>query len=340
LTGLLALALTAGCGAGSDTAASQKVIATVNGVSVYESEFDDWYLQFWGGQEGKNQYEDMYDQYRSNYLVGYVEQVALLQRAASDGVTITEEAVEVEVDRYKQQFQNSEGALDQEAFEADLKQKGFTEKSLATYFEHNMILQALYEKVTQNVTVDAADIQAYYEENKDLFSSKEMVKTRNIVVATEQEAQKIIEMLDEGSDFAELAMARSSDPSAKENGGDIPEFTEDGPYVQPYKDAAFALRQPGDYTKEPVKSDFGYHVILLENKIPAYDKTLEEARVEIESNLLAERKQSVFAEYYDEVVASSDIQYTVDPSAGEGQTTSQTTSQTTEGEVEEEAPLQ
>jgi parvulin-like peptidyl-prolyl isomerase len=299
-------------------------------------------LQFWGGEEGKNQYQDMYDQYRSNYLVGYVEQVALLQRAVSEGVVVTDEAVETEVDRYKQQFQNAEGAIDQAAFEADLVQKGFTEKSLATYFEHNMILQALYEKVTQNVTVDESDIQTYYEENKDSFSSKEMVKTRNIVVATEREAKEIIRQLDEGSDFVELAMARSSDPTAMENGGDIPEFTEDGPYVQPYKDAAFALQQPGDYTKEPVKSDFGYHVILLENKTPAYDKTLEEARVEIENNLLAERKQAVFAQYYDEVVASSDIQYTTPPE--EDQSASppgeETTEETTEESVEEEAPLQ
>jgi parvulin-like peptidyl-prolyl isomerase len=287
----------------------------------------------------------MYDQYRSNYIQGYVEQMALLQRAASEGVIISPEAISEEVERYKQQFQDGEGKIDQAAFEADLKQKGFTEASLATYFDHNMTLQALYEKVTQDVTVDDAQVQAYYDENKDLFSSGEMVKTKNIVLETEEEAREIIQLLDEGADFAELARTRSSDTSAQENGGDIPEFAADGPYVQPYKDAAFALEQPGDYTREPVQSDYGYHVILLENKIPPYDKTLEEVRTEIESNLLTELKQAVFGQYYDQALAASDIQYTTEmptqPTAQTGEAPAGNEGNgENEGDAGEEVPLQ
>jgi parvulin-like peptidyl-prolyl isomerase len=306
LLGLMVLfwVTAAGCGLTSGT-----LLGTVNGVNVYEKEFDEWYLQFWGGEEGKNQYLDMFEQYRVNYIQGYMEQVALLQRAKTDGVAVSQAAVDAEFDNYRQQFADTGGKPDMELFRADLKQKGFTEKSLRTYFENNMTLQALYTQITQDVTVDEALIRNYYEENSDLFVVNQTVKTRNIVVDTEEEAQEIIRELDEGSDFAELARTRSSDASAKDNGGDIPEFDADGPYVQPYKDAAFALSEPGEYTKAPVQSEFGYHVILLENKTAARRRDLEEVRSEIEGNLLAERKQAVFEAFLTEVIEEADIQY-------------------------------
>jgi parvulin-like peptidyl-prolyl isomerase len=304
LLGLALLLLAAGCGLFSGP-----LLGTVNGVNVYEKEFDDWYLQFWGGEEGKNQYPDMFEQYRANYIQGYMEQVALLQKAESDGVEISQAAVDAEFDNYRQQFADVDGKVDTAKFKTDLQQKGFTEKSMKLYFERNMTLQSLYTQVTQNVAVDEAQIQDYYEKNSDLFAISQTVKTRNIVVDTEEEAQEIIRELDGGSDFAELAKAKSSDASARENGGDIPEFDADGPYVQPYKDAAFALDAPGEYTRAPVQSEFGYHVILLESKTPARSRTLEEVRGEIEENLLAERKQAVFEEFLTQVIAEADIQY-------------------------------
>jgi parvulin-like peptidyl-prolyl isomerase len=284
---------------------------------VYEKEFDEWYLQFWGGEEGKNQYLDMFEQYRANYVQGYMEQVALLQRARADGIEVSKAAVDAEYDNYRQQFAGADGKTDTERFMADLKQKGFTEKSLRTYFERNMTLQTLYTQVTQDVTVDEAQIQNYYEDNSDLFVVNQTVKTRNIVVDTEEEAREIIRELDEGSDFAELARTKSSDASARENGGDIPEFDVDGPYVQPYKDAAFALNEPGEYTKTPVQSEFGYHVILLENKTSARRRPLEEVRSEIEGNLLAERKQAVFEAFLSEVIEEADIQYVNPPATSD-----------------------
>jgi parvulin-like peptidyl-prolyl isomerase len=310
LWGLLALAalIWAAAGCGSAGSASGTALGTVNGVEVYEKEFDEWYLQFWGGEEGKNQYLDMFEQYRNNYIQGYMEQVALLQKAEAEGIQASKEAVDAEIDSYKARFADAGGKVDTAQLAEDLKQKGFTEKSLRTYYERNMTLQALYTQVTQDVTVDEAQIQAYYDGNSDLFTVSQKVKTKNIVVDTEDEAREIIRELDGGSDFAELAKTKSSDASAKDNGGDIPEFDVDGPYVQPYKDAAFALNEPGDYTKEPVQSEFGYHVILLEDKTPSRARSLEEVREEIRNNLLAERKQAVFEEYLAQVIDEANIQ--------------------------------
>ena len=102
-------------------------------------------------------------------------------------------------------------------------------------------------------------IERFKKENK----GKQEVHARHILLATEEEAKQAIKSLEGGAKFEDLAKERSSGPTAK-NGGDVGYFAK-GEIVTEFSDAAFKLK-PGTYTKAPVKSQFGWHVIYVEDK--------------------------------------------------------------------------
>jgi peptidyl-prolyl cis-trans isomerase C len=106
------------------------------------------------------------------------------------------------------------------------------------------------------------------------------VHARHILVKTKEEAEAIIKELDGGASFEALANEKTNDPSGKTSGGDLGYFGP-GQMVPEFENAAFAL-EPGAYTKEPVQSQFGWHVIKVEDKRarqpPAFEQVKEQFR--------------------------------------------------------------
>lgn len=108
------------------------------------------------------------------------------------------------------------------------------------------------------------------------------VRARHILVATEEEAKAVIASLDGGAKFEDLAKEKSTDPAAQ-NGGDLGYFLADE-MVKPFADAAFALEK-GQYSRTPVQTEFGWHVILVEDKRQRTPPTYEELKAEIQNQL-------------------------------------------------------
>lgn len=100
-------------------------------------------------------------------------------------------------------------------------------------------------------------------------------KARHILLESEEEAETVIDQLDDGADFAELAREKSTGPSGP-NGGDLGWFPPDS-MVKPFSDAVVALEN-GAYTSEPVQTQFGWHVILREDSRETEPPTFEEVR--------------------------------------------------------------
>ena len=98
-------------------------------------------------------------------------------------------------------------------------------------------------------------------------STKAMVHARHILAKSEDQARKIIQKLDQGSDFSTLAKEKSTDDTTASEGGDLGWF-QSGQTIQPFA-AAVAGLEKGNYTKEPVHTQFGWHVILLEDFRPS-----------------------------------------------------------------------
>ncbi|MGZ5084631.1 MAG: peptidylprolyl isomerase, partial [Usitatibacter sp.] len=91
-------------------------------------------------------------------------------------------------------------------------------------------------------------------------------KVRHILVDKEDDAKAIIADLNKGGDFAKIAKEKSKDPGSKDNGGDL-DWGPSARYVKPFADAVTGL-QKGQTTTAPVKTDFGYHVIRLDDVRP------------------------------------------------------------------------
>lgn len=151
-------------------------------------------------------------------------------------------------------------------------------KKRMQYLTDRELHNAYFKKhVVDTVTDD--EVKARYDKEVAGLPKQEEVHARHILVKTEDEAKDVIKQLDAGKDFAALAKEKSTDPN-KDDGGDLGYFTR-GRMVKEFEDAAFALEK-GAYTKTPVKTDFGYHVILVEDKRdappPPFDQVKDQVR--------------------------------------------------------------
>lgn len=129
-------------------------------------------------------------------------------------------------------------------------------------------------------------IEARYQKEYANKKGDEEVRASHILVPTEQQAKDIIAQLQNGANFAELAKKTSTDPSAKENSGELGWFKK-GDMLPEFSDAAFALK-PGEITKAPVHTRFGWHVIKLEERRTAPPPSIDQVRDQIRQQIIQE----------------------------------------------------
>jgi peptidyl-prolyl cis-trans isomerase C len=122
-------------------------------------------------------------------------------------------------------------------------------------------------------------------------------KARHILVKTKEEAQELIKELDKGADFAELAKAKSQGPTGK-SGGDLGWF-DPTQMVPPFTSAVSAMK-PGEHSKEPVQTQFGWHVILLEETRQAEPPALADVKDELAAGLQRDSLANYVAELRNE----------------------------------------
>ena len=146
------------------------------------------------------------------------------------------------------------------------------------------VLANHYVRAFAAKAVDDKALKAAYEKAKSEHTNEDEIHARHILVANEADAKAIIADLDKGGDFAKLADAKSTDKG--ESGGDLGWFTKDK-MVPEFANAAFALKK-GEYTKTPVKSQFGWHVIQVLDRRPAKPPTFDEIKDQLSQQLTRE----------------------------------------------------
>lgn len=129
-----------------------------------------------------------------------------------------------------------------------------------SYYRDKVMMEGLLAKIAKDAGTEAG-MRKVYDEAKAAQKSEEEVNARHILVETEDEAKKVADRLKKGEDFAKLADEVSKDPGSK--GGELGWFTKDK-MVPEFADAAFKLDK--GKVSEPVKSQFGWHVIRLEDR--------------------------------------------------------------------------
>jgi len=165
---------------------------------------------------------------------------------------------------------------------------------LARYYELRALRDIFFqEEIRENVTDDSA--KELYDERIGSAEPEPEVKARHILVETEDEAKAIIQKLDDGADFAELAKQESTGPSSA-NGGDLGFFTKEQ-MVTPFADAAFAMDK-GEIS-DPVKTRFGWHVIKVEDKRDREPPKFADIKERLKASLIRQRLQQRMAELRD-----------------------------------------
>jgi peptidyl-prolyl cis-trans isomerase C len=139
-------------------------------------------------------------------------------------------------------------------------------------------------EISSKITDD--EIRKRYDTEMSNTPPVNEVKARHILVKTKEEADAIIKQLDAGGDFEKLANENTTDPSGKETGGDLGYFGP-GQMVPEFEKAAFAL-DVGAYSKEPVQSQFGFHIIKVEDKRAQQPPAFDQVKDQIRSILLRE----------------------------------------------------
>ena len=151
-----------------------------------------------------------------------------------------------------------------------------------------VLVRALFEAEVKSHPVTDADLQKLYEQFKSSMGTNEY-KVAHILVDKEEDAKSIIDAVNKNpADFAKLAKEKSKDPGSKENGGDL-DWGPSARYVKPFADAVTS--QPkGKISAAPVKTDFGYHVIRVDDvrplKVPEFNEVKEQFRQRAQQQMI------------------------------------------------------
>jgi parvulin-like peptidyl-prolyl isomerase len=197
-----------------------------------------------------------------------IAEMLLAQAATQAGVSVSKEEVELEFEAVRQQVGPE--------FEILLAQYGMTADDLRKNLEISLLV---FKISTKDVVVTDEQIATYYSEHTAEFESPEMVKASHILVDTEVEAQAALDRIRAGAEFGEVAAGVSMDPMTAPNGGDLGFFAA-GEMVKEFEDAAFMLRA-GEISGI-VKTDYGYHIIQVTDRVEPHRASFEEVSGKIE----------------------------------------------------------
>jgi peptidyl-prolyl cis-trans isomerase C len=213
--------------------------------------------------------------------------------ATINGKTITESDLALAAGELDQQFaklppEQRRAAALSATIEIDLMSDKAVEEGLdkdpdfvkrMAFLKQRALHAAMIDKEVSAKITDE-EIRARYDKEVSATKPTNEVHARHILVKTKEEAEDIVKQLDAGADFEKLANEHTTDPSGKTSGGDLGYFGA-GQMVPEFEKAAFAL-EIGQYTKEPVQTQFGWHIIKVEDKRaqqpPAFDDVKEQFR--------------------------------------------------------------
>lgn len=176
------------------------------------------------------------------------------------------------------------------------------------------ILVNIYQKkIFDSIKIEESKIKKYYDEHKDEYTRLAQVKAKHILVTSEKEAKDIIAQLSKlngkalEEKFEQLAKEKSIDKGSSAQGGELGWFSE-STMVKPFADAAFSMKK-GTISKTPVKSDFGYHVILKEDAKAKSTMSYNEVKSGIENNFKMEEFQKLLNAKAQELRKKIQVEY-------------------------------
>lgn len=318
-----------GCGGESDT------VVKVGDTEITEEQLDTQ-VQSVAAQYGitEESNPEYFAQLRTDILEGMIDNEIAVQKAPDLGVTVAEEDLQTEIDSMIAYYYQGDETL----LEDDLKTNNMTMEEFRAEYQKYLLVQRVREAVTADVTVSDDDIAAYYEANVDSYQIEDSRTVRHILITpgaddsaeastttttgsaatTSSEwtdadwsaalavAQEVRAELAAGGDWTKLAADYSDDTASADSGGDLGEVTM-GEMVPEFEEAAFSLE--AYEISQPVKSQYGYHILQVTGITPAHTQTLEEVKEEIRATLLSEAQFAAWSEWLKEARTGINVVY-------------------------------
>ena len=246
-----------------------------------------------------------YKQLKASIVNYLVQNEVIKTKAAEMGVKVTDKQFQA---RMKQIVQQVGG---QKKLDKLLKQQAVTQPELEAQLKAQMLQDAVQQKVYADIKITPAQIEKYFNDpaNKSQFNVAESVDARHILVKTKAEADEVRALLEaDNSDanWKKVAKQYSTDPGSKNNGGSLGNFPK-GRMVKPFEDTAFALAV--NEISQPVKTQFGYHVIEVTKKTAASKQTLEQAKATIEQQLKYQEQATAWEKWLKTAMTDAGVLY-------------------------------
>jgi foldase protein PrsA len=234
-----------------------------------------------------------YEQLKGQAITFLVQQAEVEEQAKKLGIDIGDDKVDKEIARYKKQFYGGSDAR----YEKAVKQQGLTDEQAREAIRQQLISQALFKKVTGDVTVSDAAIKDYYNTHKTQYVQPQTRDVRHILVTKKSLADSLYQQLKSGANFGKLAKQYSKDPGSAANGGKL--TVSKGQTVPAFDKTAFSLKT--GQISQPVHTQYGYHIIEALSAVkPAATTSLDKVRASIRQQLEQQKKNDKITKWLED----------------------------------------
>ena len=288
---------------------SNDVAARVNGEEISSTELDEQVErlreqspQMFEGEEGEAQVLD----FKRRLLESMIDNVLVRQAAEERGISVSDEEIDTQIDELKAGFPS------EDEFNTALADAGLTLNDLRDQLSEQLATQRLIEELVGDAEVTADEIEEYYEANKDQFADQAATRSSHILFEPEDKAtaEEILAEVRAGGDFAALATEYSKDPGSASQGGDLGWSDPSRPFVPEFTEAMDGL-DVGEVS-DLVETDFGWHIIRVDERRDESQKPLSEAAEQIEQMILQQRNAEAYQTFLDQLRAEAEIEILID----------------------------
>lgn len=290
---MVVIALLAGC-----QTVREGVIAEVNGIEITQEEFD---MEF---QVNKARFERQYgddalsqvgmdgktlgESLSENILENLIIQKLIEADSEKNGISVNDEEIDQRIALVKEELGG------EQAFQDFLSSNSFDTLYFRKYEREQLIIGKHRDLVLSGIQINEDEARDYYSQNNESLIE---VKASHILLGTEEDALRVQQRLQNGEDFAQVAMLESLDSESAIRGGDLGYFPRGYYSISEFEEQAFELKE-GE-TSGIVKTEVGYHIIWVQDRMDSYD--------ELSDKVFETIREEKYYEYIEELRAEADV---------------------------------